>query len=355
MTRRSTMTLASAALLLLTQTVAVSAQDADTLADAFPAELGGSQLEIIVRSGPEWVATFDDSVDTEAAVISRTESLLSGVEATLEDLTIASAMHTPSPDNIATITAVQVRDTAAHELVNGTIALLLGDVIAPELEVVFSGGRDVLKVRDAEMPGAYPRTLVPGGDTLWIIEAEPPLLEEIVAALPPTAERRGPLFDMAAHAPLDLAGNKRVFLSVSSGWDFVYWQSQNYPQELDSIALESYLASGVPIDAVTTTSSVWVADDESVGAVLAAYQFAGAEEEVLANLLQDVVLPNFEGLESNHEPGTLGGRDVTVLRDSALLDADGNPRPLYLFVSGDTIFAIDAPEDTAVAAIAALP
>jgi hypothetical protein len=355
MTRRSTTTLASAVLLLLAQAVPVSAQEAEGLADAFPDQLGGAPLEVIVRSGPDWVAGFDASVDTEAAVISLTESLLTGVEATLDDLTIASALHTPSPGNVATISAVQVRDTAAHELVNGSIALLLGDVIAPELEVVFAGGRDVLKVRDTEMPGGYPRTLVPSGDTLWVIEAEPPLLDEIVAALPAAAERPGPVFDMAANAPLELAGNKRVYLLVSSGWDFVYWQSQNYPEELETIALDSYLASGIPIDAVTTTSSVWVDDEGAIGAVLAAYQFAGADDEVLEALLEDIVLPNFEGLDSTHEPGSLGGRDVTILRDSTLLGADGTPRPVYIYVSGDTIFALDAAEDAAATAIAALP
>lgn len=355
MTRRTITALAPAALLLLAAAIPVSAQDSDGLAGDFPAQIGGSELDIRVQSGSDWVADYDAGVDLEAAVIARTESLVADVEATLDDLTIATAAHVPSPGNVVTIAAVQVNDVEAHELVDGAIALLLGDVIEPQVTVVFAGGRDVLKVRDAEVPGTYPRTLVPSGDTLWIIEAEPPLLDEIVAALPAPTERSAAAFDLAASVPLELEGNRRVYLLVSSGWDFVYWQSENYPQELEAIALESYLTSGVPIDAVTTTSSVWVDDEGQIGAVLAAYQFAGADEEELAALLDEVVVPSFLGFDSVRETGTLAGREVTVVRDSALVGLDGAPRPLYLFASGDTIFALDAAEATAAAAVAALP
>lgn len=325
------------------------------LAGQFPATLGGRDLQVTIDDGTEWMARFDTAGPDGAIVIERTKALLASVEGTVDDLTIATALHVPDEGEVATISALRVRGAEAHQIVDGAIGLMLGDVAVPALEVRISGGRDVLKVRDAEMPGAYPRTLVPVGDTLWIVQAEPPLLDEILSVLPAAPTAAAPAFDLASSVPLVLDGARRVYLVVSSGWDYVFWPTENSPSQLDAVALESFLASGITMDNVTTTSSVWTDTEGNIGAVLAAYQFAGADQDVLQGLLEDVILPRFEGLGSVHEPGQIAGRDVIVLRDETLIDSDGAPRPAYLYVSGDTIFVLDASEKTADAAIDALP
>lgn len=325
------------------------------LADHFPTTLGGQPLEVTIDDGAGWLARFDESDADGATVIERTRSLLESVGASVEDLSIATAQHAPSEGNVATISAIRVRGAGAHDLIGGGIELLLGDVATPDLEMRIDGGRDVLKVRDAEMPGAYPRTLVATGDTLWIIEAEPPVLGEILAALPPDREPAPPAFDLAASVPRELAGDRRVYLVVSSGWDYVYWLSENYPSELETVALQSYLASGIPIDDVTTTSAVWTDDAGDIGAVLAAYQFAGADQATLEELLETVILPGFEGLGSEHEEIEVAGRTVTRLIDESLVGPEGDVRPITLYISGDTVFVLDADEEIIADAIASLP
>jgi hypothetical protein len=325
------------------------------LVDLFPAALDGQDLEVSEFDGAEWLAQFDAADPDDATMIERTEALLTSLDGSLDDLSVATASHAPGDGNVATIAAMRVLGNKGHEIIPGAIGLMLGEVAFPDLEVRFNGGRDVLKVRDVDMPGAYPRTLVAIGDTLWILEAEPPLLDEILAALPPAPDAATPVFDLAASVPFELDGNRRVYLVVSSGWDYVYWLSENYPSQLDVIALESFLASGIAIKDVTTTSSIWTDPDGNIGAVLAAYQFAGADEAVLEKLLQEVILPGFGGFGSEYEAGQIAGRDVTLLLDQTLTEEDGTPRPVYLYVSGDTVFVLDAPEETTRAAIETLP
>ena len=187
--------------LLLALTAPAVAQDEDSLAGAFPDSVGDIPIEVGEESGADWVARFDTGEDIDVAVIARTNALVEGLDATLEDLTIASATLNPTPDNVASIAAVRVTGRGAHELIDGAIDLLLGDVLSPSIQVVYADGRDLLKVRDAEILGAYPRTLLPDGETLWIIEADQDVLGEILSQLPQSAARPTPVFDLASTIP----------------------------------------------------------------------------------------------------------------------------------------------------------
>lgn len=54
------------------------------------------------------------------------------------------------------------------------------------------GESEVIKVRDLTVPGTYPRTLHAVDDVVWIIDAEEPYLEPVLATLPASSGGRAP-------------------------------------------------------------------------------------------------------------------------------------------------------------------
>jgi len=165
------------------------------LAELFPISVNGRLLEVASWSGPEWVARLDPQDRDGAAAIRKTEALVASTGKTLEDLMVATALFEPSPGNYATIAAMRVPGSQALQLIDPVIDVMVG-VISPETVWRSIADRWVIVVRDAAVPGMYPVTVYPSGDTVWVMQAERQFVEALLMALPPQAPLRGPVGDL---------------------------------------------------------------------------------------------------------------------------------------------------------------
>ncbi|MFO7532974.1 MAG: kelch repeat-containing protein [Candidatus Limnocylindrales bacterium] len=153
----------------------------------FPADLEGTPLEALACAGPAWLEMHDRADPDSAATIERAETLVGSVGRSVDDLTVAVAVHEPEPGRIATITALQVEGAQAQGLTDPAIALLLGiERLDKRYRYVGQDRIPVSEVRDETIPDSRPVTMyAPVGDTLWFVTTdEPELLERIIEALP---------------------------------------------------------------------------------------------------------------------------------------------------------------------------
>src|SRR3990170_7253636 len=75
---------------------AVEAAAVPDLSASFPATLDGQPLEVVTFGGAEWLARQDPSTPEGSTVAERTEELVASVGGTIDELTVASALHEPS-------------------------------------------------------------------------------------------------------------------------------------------------------------------------------------------------------------------------------------------------------------------
>ncbi len=161
--------------------------DLSSLLSQFPPQIEGVPLKALACRGPDWLAMHDPAESGTTTLVERARALVDSVDRSLDDVTIASAMHEPVPGQFSTITALRVEGVQADRLVDPAIGLLLGiERPLKQLRTVGSAEVQVTNVRDQTMPGSYAVTLyAPLGDTLWLVTAHrPKLLDDIITALP---------------------------------------------------------------------------------------------------------------------------------------------------------------------------
>ena len=185
------------ALLLLPASVAVAQDESPApdpsaaLADSvfggvFPTELGGLPWDdITVQAGAE---SFEDEDEEGRADI---EALLEGLDATADDLAVASASRfslVEDDSEFALISALQVSGVDAAELLEAFLPLFVQDFEEPHREDGQVAGKDVVTVYDAAGDGffgeAQPIHMYASGDTVWMVSAAEPALTEAFDELP---------------------------------------------------------------------------------------------------------------------------------------------------------------------------
>ena len=164
---------------------ASSASPDGDLAESFPISVQGQPSEIEAWNGSEWVGRYDPETPDGATAIERTEVFVTALDATLEELTIATTLVEPSPDNYVTIAAARVAGVDEYDLFAPVIEFMLGDVSSPALRWSSIAGKWVISVRDASLRGVYPTTVYLSADTVWLVQADRPVLDGILATLPP--------------------------------------------------------------------------------------------------------------------------------------------------------------------------
>ncbi|MEA2026469.1 MAG: hypothetical protein U9O18_07240, partial [Chloroflexota bacterium] len=164
---------------------ASSASPDGDLAESFPVSVHGQPLEIASWNGSEWVGRYDPETPDGATAIERTEAFVTALDATLEELTIATAFVEPSPDNYVTIAAARVAGVDEYDLFEPVIEFMLGNVSSPALRWSSIADKWIISVRDASLRGVYPTTVYLSADTVWLVQADRPVLDEILATLPP--------------------------------------------------------------------------------------------------------------------------------------------------------------------------
>jgi hypothetical protein len=324
--------------------VVVAQEDVTT---GFPASLGGQPLEVQTFTGPEWLARVDPATEDGARVTERTQTLVAASGGSIDDLSVATALHEPSPGNHAAITAVRVTGATATDLVMPAIGLLLGDITDPALRLRNVSGRDVLRVTDAAVPGTYPRTVYAAGDTVWVVEAEGEPMAEILAALPP---REGPpapdTSALAADFPGRLGGQRPSELYLATGWGGPISPALGamFGPESEEVAVRLFLEQGVTLEDLTWAYGIW-SDGEDASTVLAAFRIAGLDPATMQGVLEGVVVPSFSGGFQQPAQATseVSGRSMVTLRDDALPEEDRASDTYHFVVGGDTIWMVNVP------------
>jgi hypothetical protein len=317
------------------------------LAALFPDTVGGAELAVEILDGPAWLERQDTSTADGQLVVQRTEELVAAAEKSIDDLSIASALHRPGEGDQAAISAVQVAGAAASDLVRPTIALLLGDITNPAIRIRPLGSKDVLRVSDADLPGTYPKTVYPFGDTVWVVEAEQPALLEIVEALPGEAEEApvDPVPELLAATPLLLGNEARSHFQVSSGWidPFETAPGEMFGPPYEEVELRLYLDEGVTADDLDSVLAVW--DEPAEGVVIVGYQIDDADTELMRAVLNDVIVPAITATIPSQQPAVgereLAGRALTVVTDEEVDEADRALSTYNFLVVDDTVWMIN--------------
>jgi hypothetical protein len=323
------------------------------LAAAFPDTVGGTELAVEVLDGPAWLERQDASTADGQLVVQRTEELVAATESSIDDLTIASAIHHPGEGDQATISAVQVAGADAGDVVRPSIALLLGDIANPAIRIRALGSKQVLRVSDADLPGSYPKTVYPFGDTVWVVEAEQPALLEIVEALPgePAGEPVDPAPELIAEIPFLLAGEGRSQVQVTSGWTNLLstGPGEMFGPQFEEQELQLYLDQGITAADLVSVFGVW--DTVAEGAFIVGFRIDGADAELMSGVLTDVIVPAISLTSQQPTVGEreLAGRALTVVTDEAVDEADRALSTYNFLVAGDTVWMVNlATDDEAV-------
>ena len=335
-------------------TDASEAPDGPDAGPVFPSTLAGADLEVRTYSGAGWLAEFEDGTAESATYAEDTMALLGSLGKDMDDLTVRSALAQPSEGNQAVIVAMQVTGVEARDFAVEAVRLLLGDVEEPELVLRPLGGRWVLRVVDAAIPGVYPRTVYLDGDTAWIIGADEPSVLELLEQLPaPSFHASAADQPMSAQLPVVLDGRRRAGLyETIEPQAFLPALFERVGPAFDDWMLDLYLTEGMmPTDLVGAVAW-WGLESSDQSVEIEGYQVPGAPAELVERFRSEVFLAAGQALpqEVSRTDQELGGRQVTTI------DLGSSRR--HVFATGDTVWVVtDHADEPALAeeAIAALP
>jgi cyclophilin family peptidyl-prolyl cis-trans isomerase len=148
------------------------------LAAMFPAQLGGAPLSVRSWTGRELLAQAGGG----SPGMDEMEAALETQGKTLDDLTLASA-QTETNRGFANVVAIRVKGADAASFLTRLGALITGyaDLQATPGQV---GGKQLSVLTDGPDNGQGRSYGYGNGEVLWLIQADDPLLEELLAALP---------------------------------------------------------------------------------------------------------------------------------------------------------------------------
>ncbi len=373
--RGRALAIALAAAFALAASLPAAAQDTDEsdTGDAgisFPVMLGGQLLSPTSYSGQEWLEQFSGE-DPDTVFIDGTNDLLESVGASLDDLTVKSALYEPVENEAAVVLAMRIADTEAREWVEGAVDVLVADVVEPGLVLRPLGTKWALRVTDATMPGVYPRTVYLLDDTAWFIQGDNDFVWDALSQLPDAA----PVGTSAADAlftdtPLTLGGERRIGLYESTEPLFLPTLGERLGDSIEGWLLELYLEAGISPSEMVGVITWWGIENAQDGIQIEGYRLPEGGEELTARLLEDIFLLRppevsvdpeseaalqldpvaalLEGVEFGEEE--IAGQTVTTLDDGVARR--------YIWSSADTIWVISDPlgeREKVEEAIAALP
>lgn len=359
---KHSITLALAAMLTLalptmaqdaTQSPATAESPAVATADsgvAFPVMLGGQVLTPETFSGADWLAQFEGGDQADAAYVSGMQALLEGAGATIDDLTVKSAMYQPAEGEAAVVMAMRIAGTDARTWVRDAVDVVVSDVTEPGLVMRPLDTKWTLRVTDANLPGVYPRTVYLKDDTAWFIQGDTDYVWDALGQLPDadpiglsSADR------LYTDVPLALDGARRIGLYKSTEPLFLPTIGARLGNDIEDWLLELYLDTGISPAQMIGVIAWWGLEASSDGIQIEGYRLPAGGEEMTQRLLQDVFLirPPEDPEAVDADPvalqlqGTsfseeeIGGKSVTVL--------DNGDTKQYIFASNDTIWVVSDP------------
>lgn len=369
--------IALSAALALSAAVPTMAQDADespapetSEGIAFPVMLGGQLLSPTTYTGEEWLAQFSGE-DPDTVFIDGTNALLESAGASLEDVSVKSALYEPVENEAAVVLAMRIDGTDARDWIEGAVDVLVADVVEPGLVMRPLGTKWALRVTDASMPGVYPRTVYLLDDTAWFIQGDNDYVGEALSQLPDAAPIGPSSADsLFTDVPLTLRGERRIGLYESTEPLFLPTLGDRLGEGFEDWLLELYLGAGISPSEMLGVISWWGIEAAQDGIQIEGYRLPEGGEELTQRLLDEVFLIRppevsvdpesevaldvdpvaflLEGVEFREEE--IGGKTVTTL--------DYGDSLQHIYGSADTIWVISDPlgeREKVEEAIAALP
>jgi len=332
---------------------------------AFPVMLGGQVLTPETFSGADWLAQFEGGDQADAAYVSGMQALLEGAGATVDDLTVKSAMYRPaealpsaSPADTyqpaegeaVVVMAMRIAGTDARTWIRDAVDVVVSDVTEPGLVMRPLDTKWTLRVTDANLPGVYPRTVYLKDDTAWFIQGDTDYVWDALGQLPDadpiglsSADR------LYTDVPLALDGARRIGLYESTEPLFLPTIGARLGNDIEDWLLELYLDTRISPAQMIGVIAWWGLEASSDGIQIEGYRLPAGGEEMTQRLLQDVFLirPPEDPEAVDADPvalqlqGTsfseeeIGGKSVTVL--------DNGDTKQYIFTSNDTIWVVSDP------------
>ncbi len=148
-----------------------------------PYALGGYEPDIVMTRGEEHFANL--AVDDEARV--ELESFLQAVGADIADMDSGYALVSQD-DLFSFVVAIRVWGVEPGALLPAYLPTLYGDLVDPSASPGRVGGKDVLVISSVGDDGEYvDLTAYDQGDTIWLLQGPPDVVETAVANLPAPA------------------------------------------------------------------------------------------------------------------------------------------------------------------------
>jgi hypothetical protein len=329
---------------------------AESAGIAFPVMLGGQLLTPQTYDGAAWLARFAEGDSADPAFVAGTEALVESAGATVDDLTVKTAMYEPAPGEAAVVAALRIDGTDAREWVELAVDVMVPDVAEPGLVIRPLDTKWTLRVTDASMPGVYPRTVYLKDDTAWFIQGDNDYVWDALGQLPdadpPGLSAADSLYtDM----PLSLGGVRRFGLYETTEPLFLPTLGERLGTSAEEWLLRAFLEAGISPADMLGVITWWGLEGAQDGIQIEGYRLPEGGEELTASLLEDVFLirppevsvdPNAPTEEPIDEVAAMltgvsfseeeiAGQPVTAL------DFGGSRQ--YIYSSADTIWVISDP------------
>ena len=149
--------------------------DAD-LAAMFPATIGGQPVTVNTMYYVDLLAAMG-STDDEA--VQRIQDALAPEGRSIDDITFGQAYVATDPP--ANVGALRITGADARALEDSVLQAINQESVMPAITQGQVAGRDVRILTPAEGPVSYVYT---SGDVIWLVQAEEPVLSEVIGALP---------------------------------------------------------------------------------------------------------------------------------------------------------------------------
>jgi hypothetical protein len=274
-----------AALLSLLPTASTLAQEQEDF--AFPATLAGEELAVETLRGPDYVQGFRDSGDE--AFADGMQALVEGTGASLEDLTVESALYQTEDGDHAVVAGYRIDGVEARRYVRDLVGLVLGDVVDPGLLLRPVAGKWALRVVDESMPGVYPRTVYLRDDVAWVIEGDEQYVQDALYQLPDVAPAASGGDQMIDLVPMQLEGRRRTALYEATEPFFLPTLSERLDTDFETWLVDLYIGSGLTPADVIGLVTWWGIESSQESIQIEGYQLAGADQPHI-DQLRDILL-----------------------------------------------------------------
>jgi hypothetical protein len=364
---------------------------------AFPVMLGGQLLTAENYSGPEWLALFAEGDSADPAFVEGTEALLAAAGASIDDLTIKSALYQPEPtpsssaevpsvspasspevpsaspaleptSEPAVVLAMRIAGTDANDWIEGAVDLMVGDIIDPGLVLRPLDTKWTLRVTDATMPGVYPRTVYLNDDTAWFIQGDNDYVWDALSQLPDADHVAPSAADsLYTDVPIALGERRRIGLYESTEPLFLPTLGERLGSEIDNWLVDLYVEAGISPAEMLGVIAWWGFEGTQDSIQIEGYRLPEGGAEMTQRLLEDVFL--VRPPEQSADPEVLPTDGISALlagatfteqeiagRPVSTLDFGGAKQ--HIFASDDTIWVVSDPSnepELAEQAIAQLP